>query len=189
MEQYKPAIKQGVIMGVVSLLVFLVLYAIDPMIYAKPTGWMILVVVNFLAIPIVFTVVGIRDTKKNFTFYKFGNALAAGMVTGIVSAVIVLLFNVVFMTVIDPQWEQQLAEEVLNSTEEFMEKMGAPDEAIEEAMAKAREEGASKPQGVLGQVKSTLGGIGWYLILSLIIAAIYRDKEPRVEQEVDEIGS
>tara|TARA_B110000879_G_C11005756_1_gene444925 strand:- start:59 stop:628 length:570 start_codon:yes stop_codon:yes gene_type:complete len=188
MEQYKPAIKQGVIMAILSILVFLVLYAIDPMIYAKPTGWIILLVVNFLAIPIVFIILGVRDTKKNFSYFTFGNSIAAGMVTGIVASAIVLVFNILFMTVIDPQWEQQLAEEVLVSTEEFMEKMGAPDEAIEEAMAKAREDGAGKAQGIMGQAKSTLGGVGWYLVLSLIVGAIYRDKEPRVEAEVDEIG-
>ncbi len=176
-------------MAVLSILVFLVLYAIDPMIYAKPTGWVILLVINFLAIPIVFIILGVRDTKKNFNYFKFGNAIAAGMVTGIVSAAVVLLFNIIFMTVIDPQWEQELAEEVLNSTEAFMEKMGAPDDAIEEAMDKAREDGAGKPQGIVGQVKSTLGGIGWYLVLSLIIGAIYRDKEPRAEIEVDDIGN
>ena len=188
MEQYRPAIKQGVIMAILSILVFLVLYAIDPLIYAKPAGWIILLVVNFLAIPIVFIILGVRDTKKNFSYFTFGSSLAAGMVTGIVASVMVLTFNILFMTVIDPQWEQQLAEEVLISTEEFMEKMGAPDEAIEEAMVKAREDGAGKAQGILGQAKSTLGGIGWYLILSLIIGALYRDKEPRVEVETDEIG-
>lgn len=38
MEQYKPAIKQGVTMAILSILVFFVLYAIDPLIYAKPAG-------------------------------------------------------------------------------------------------------------------------------------------------------
>ena len=189
MEQYKPAIKQGVTMAILSILVFLVLYAIDPLIYAKPAGWIILLAVNFLAIPIVFILLGVRDTKKNFSYFTFGNALAAGMVTGIVASAIVLTFNILFMTVIDPQWEQQLADEVLISTEEFMEKMGAPDQAIEEAIAKAKEDGAGKAQGIMGQIKSAVGGIGWYLLLSLIIGVIYRDKEPSVEAEVDEIGS
>lgn len=189
MEQYKPAIKQGAIMAVVSILIFLVLYAIDPLIYAKPKGWGIMLVVNFLALPILFIVLGVKNTKGNFTYYKFGNALAAGMVTGIVSSLIVLVFNILFITVIDAAWEEQMAQEVLNSTEELMERMGAPDEAIEEAIAQAKEGGAGEPQGVYGQMKGTLSGIGWYLILSLIVAAIFRDKEPRFEPEIDDIGN
>ncbi len=187
MEDYRPAVKQGVRMAIFSVLIFLTLYAIDPMIYAKPAGWVVLLVGNFLAIPIVFLILGVRDTKKNFSVFTFGTALSAGMVTGIISTVVVLLFNIVFMTIIDPEWEQQLSEEVMVSTQELMEKMGTPDEVVEEAMQKAREEAAAKPKGIIGQMKSSLGSLGWYLILSLIIAAVYRDKGSKEEALIDEV--
>lgn len=187
MENYRPAVIKGVAMAIFSILIFLILYAIDPMIYAKPAGWAILLVGNFLAIPIVFLILGVRDTKKNFSVFTFGTALSAGMVTGIISVVVVLLFNAVFLTIIDPEWEQQLSEEVMVSTQELMEKMGAPDDTVEEAMQKARDEAANQPKGIIGQMKSSLGSLGWYLILSLIIAAVYRDKAPKDAEATDEI--
>ena len=36
LEQYKPALKQGVTMTIIGLLIFFITYAIDPLFLAKP---------------------------------------------------------------------------------------------------------------------------------------------------------
>ena len=179
LEQYKPALKQGVTMTVVGLLIFFVTYAIDPLFLAKPKGWMVLIVVNMLALPIYFLIMGAKACKPNFDYYSFGKAFNAAFFTGVVAAVLTLAFNVVFVNVIDTNWEAEMAEEVLNSTEAFMEKMGAPQDAIDKAMDDARSQGANKPKGFMAQLQSTGGGLLWYAVIALIIALVQRDKEPK----------
>ena len=177
MNKYQPAIKQGIIMGAVSILLFLVLYAIDPMFYAKPMGWVTVFVVNFLALPIVFMILGARNTKPNFTPFRFQEAFISAFLTSVLATVVMLVFNFIFITVIDTTWEKELGEEIIRSTETFMEDMGAPQEAIDEAMIKAKVDVEKRAMGVMGQLKSALGGLGWYLILALIIGAIQKDKK------------
>ncbi|MFT6112405.1 MAG: putative neutral ceramidase superfamily lipid hydrolase [Bacteroidia bacterium] len=177
MNKYQPAIKQGIIMGAVSILLFLVLYAVDPMFYAKPMGWVTVFVVNFLALPIVFMILGARNTKPNFTPFRFQEAFISAFLTSVLATVVLLCFNFIFITVIDTTWEKELGEEIIRSTETFMEDMGAPQEAIDEAMIKAKGDLENRATGVMGQLKSALGGLGWYLILALIIGAVQKDKK------------
>jgi len=177
MNKYQPAIKRGVTMAFAGIIVFLVLYAIDPMYFARPIGWVTLLAVSLLALPIVFMILGARDTKANFTPYTFGNAFLAALLTGVTAAVLTLVFNTIFMTVIDPVWEAQLAEEVMLQTELFMEKMGAPQEAIDEAMEQAKVKNESQAKGIVGQLRSTVGLVLWYAILALIIGAVQKDKK------------
>ncbi len=177
MKEYNPAIKQGIRMGVVVILLFLVIYAIDPMFFAKPKGWMVMLAANFLAIPIVFMILGCRDTKVSFTPYNFGNAFNAAFFTGIIAAVMSLMFQLIFVSVIDTAWEGELMEEVRNSTEQFMIDMGAPQETIDAEIAKAEAKGAYNPKGFLGALKSTGGLLFWYALLALIIGSIQKDKK------------
>jgi hypothetical protein len=177
MNKYQPAIKQGVIMGTVSILLFLVLYAIDPMFYAKPTGWVTVFVVNFLALPIVFMILGARNSKPNFAPFRFQEAFVSAFLTSVIATVVLLGFNFIFITVIDTAWEKELGEEIIRSTETLMEDMGAPQEVIDEAIAKAKVDLKNRATGIIGQLKSALGGLGWYLILALIIGAVQKDKK------------
>jgi len=60
-DLYKPSIDQGLRMGVISILIFLGIYAYDPLFFAKPMGVLTLLTVNFLALPIVFMILGGRN--------------------------------------------------------------------------------------------------------------------------------
>ena len=184
MNKFQPAFKRGAMMAAVGIIIFLILYAIDPMYFARPIGWFTLLAVNFLALPIVFMILGARDSKANFTSYTFGHAFLAALLTGVTAAVLTLVFNVIFMTVIDPVWELQLADEVMLQTELFMEKMGAPQEAIDEAMEQAKVKSESQPKGIVGQLRSAGGLVLWYAILALIIGIIQRDSKPKEDQIV-----
>ncbi|MGK0368732.1 MAG: hypothetical protein ACJAYZ_000597 [Bacteroidia bacterium] len=182
MNKFQPAFKKGAMMAAVGIIIFLILYAIDPMYFARPIGWFTLLAVNFLALPIVFMILGARDTKANFTPYTFGHAFLAALLTGVAAAVLGLVFNAIFTTAIDPVWESQIADEVMVQTELFMEKMGAPEEAIDEAMEQAKIKNESQPKGIVGQLIGTAWFILWYAILALIIGLIQRDRKPREDQ-------
>ena len=93
-------------MGVIGILIFLVMYAIDPFLFAKPAGWITSIAVNFIALPIVFMILAARDCKPNFSPYNFGKAFNAAFFTGVISAVVGLVFSIFFTMVIDTTWEQ-----------------------------------------------------------------------------------
>ncbi|MCH1473876.1 MAG: DUF4199 domain-containing protein [Bacteroidia bacterium] len=178
---YKPSIDQGVRMGIITIVIFLGIYAFDPLYFAKPTGWITALVVNLLALPIVFMILGAKNTKVNFTPYTFGNAFNAAFFTGVVSSLIVLGFNAIFMTLIDSTWEQSIFEETMNTTESLMTDMGASQDDIDEAMEKANEAYADQPKGLVGAMMNTGKGLVWYAILALIIGAVQKDKKTEEE--------
>lgn len=188
MEQFKPAIRYGVIMGVVNVIVFLAMYAIDPVIFAKTSGLMLMLAINAIAIPIVFIILSMRDTKVGFSFFSFGDALKAGVITAGIATLIALVFNILFITVIDPAWEAMVMEETINTAEEWLEKSGLPEEAIEQAIDETRAKMEAEPRGIVQQLKGMIIYMGWYLVLSLIIGAIYRDKKEDILPEISDIG-
>ena len=60
MNKFQPAFKKGAMMAAVGIIIFLILYAIDPMYFARPIGWFTLLAVNFLALPIVLQIMALR---------------------------------------------------------------------------------------------------------------------------------
>lgn len=177
LENFRPAIKQGIIMGVISMLLFLVAYAIDPMFFGTTKGMMLNMAVNMLILPILFMVMGARDSKQNFSPFTFGNAFGAAFITSICAAVVLFLFNTVFLTVIDPNWEAEILQEALNSTELLMEDMGASQDVIDDAMEQTKEKMDKQAKGVFGALKTAVGSLFWFAILALIIGAVQKDKK------------
>jgi hypothetical protein len=178
MDKFRPSIKHGLTMGVISIVVFLLQYALMPDSFGNLTGWMVQLVVFFLALPIVFMILGARDSKANFGFYSYGNALMGALSVGLVSAIVVLLFNLVFMYAIDPDFDNVIKEQVMSAMEERFENANMSDEQIKTFMEQ-QEAQFEKNKGLLGKLMQTGFGLVWYLILALIIAAIYRDKQPK----------
>jgi len=178
MEKFRPSIKHGIIMGIISIVVFLLQYALMPDSFGNMTGWILQLVVFFLALPIVFMILGARDSKANFGFYNYGNALLGALLVGVASAVVVLLFNLVFMYAIDPDFDNVVKEQVMSGIEERLENANMPDEQVQEIMSK-QEEQFEKNKGLVGKLKQTGYGMGWYLLLALIIGAVYRDKQQK----------
>ena len=134
-------------------------------------------------------ILGARDTKATFTPYTFGQAFSAAFLTAVVSALLVLVFNVVFLTFIDPTWEKELYEEVVRNTETFMEDMGAPQESIDKAIEKMKEDNKNRTMGVAGAAKQTGIGLVWYAILALIIGAVQKDKKGEEQIEIEDLGN
>ena len=176
MNQYRPAIKQGIIFFVVSTILFLGIYAFDRLFFAKPAGWIVMLVAFALALPIVFMILGARDTKPNFKPFTFGNAFMAAFTTALVATILTILFNILFFTVIDPAFQADIAEAAMESTEEFMENMGAPQEEIDKAMEQA-EARSENQTGIWPQTLQQLKFLIWYAVLALISGAVQKDKK------------
>jgi len=66
----------------------------------------------------------------------------------------------------------------MSGIEERLENANMPDEQVQEIMSK-QEEQFEKNKGLIGKLKQTGYGMGWYLLLALIIGAVYRDKQQK----------
>jgi hypothetical protein len=176
MEKFRPSIRYGLIMAVISIVVFLIQYAFMSDSFGSMTGWLIQAVVFFLALPIVFLILGARDCRPNFNPYTFGNAFVASFMVGLVSAIVVLAFNILFNTVIDPDFQEMIQEKVMTGIEERLENANMSDEDIQKMMERQEEQFAAN-SGIIGQVKQTGYGLVWYLILALIIGAVQKGKK------------
>lgn len=176
MEKFKPSIRYGLVMAVISIVVFLIQYAFLPDSFGNAKGWLIQAVVFFLALPIVFLILGARDCRPNFEPYTFGNAFVAAFTVGVVSAIAVLAFNILFHSVIDPDFQEMMQEKIMSGIEERLENANMSDEDIQKMMERQKEQFDAN-KGILGQVKQTGYGTAWYLILALIIGAVQKDKK------------
>lgn len=177
-EKLKPAIRIGLIYGLITTMIFLLVWALAPEMFGS-FSWLITQGVLFmLALPIVFMIIGTRDTKAkaNVEHYSYGNAFKAAFTVALVASLFGLVFNIIFHTAIDPEFDSRMKEVVMETTLERLENANLDDDMIDEQMSKA-EERMDNQAGVMGKVKSTLWGLVWFAILAALIAIVYKDKK------------
>lgn len=186
MNEYRPAIRYGVIMGIVQLLIFLVFYAIDPYFFATIKGGLINFAIGFIALPIVFMILAARDTKANFTRFPFGKAFNAAFFTAIVSVLIMLVFNLIFNTVIDPDYQKNFQNASLENQLELMESQGVDEATLEEVETKARERVDNQSMGpVAMQLMGSGVMLAWMAFLALIVGAVQKHSKRELEEMTD----
>jgi hypothetical protein len=129
------AVKNGLILGGISVVLTLVIYAIN---YA------ILVQMKMMLLSILVSVgyavyAGINYRKEIGGFISFGKAYQHGFIMFAASGVVSVLFSFLLYFVIDPELPGKLTEASLANTEEMMRGFGMPEDQMDEAMEAARE--------------------------------------------------
>lgn len=188
MEQYKPAIKQGLYLGLLGVLIHLVTYAIDSELFLATNYGLFTTVVLGLAGPILFMVLGAKNSKLNFDHFSFGKAFSAAFMVGVVAMIISLAYTLLFNNVIDTEMGDWLYETQMEAQVDKLEEAGYDDEMIEKSMDMAK---MWKPYttGNLGALLMHGLFLFWYAILALIVGAVQRTKGDPFSNEVNEIGS
>lgn len=180
MEETKPsptlvshAVKNGAILAGISIVFILVCYAVD---------YTLLVQLKLLLLSLLISVgyaiyAGINYRKEIGGFLSFGKAFQHGFVLFAVSGIIYTLFTFVLYYAIDPELPEKLKEAQLVNTEEMMRNFGMPEDKLDEALEKAREDMKSQ----YSPVKMIIGyliSLIIYAILALISGAIVKKKQP-----------
>ena len=157
------AVKWGAICGATSIFLSITLYAIDYTLMAQLKFLFI-----FLLIYLGITIYAGIDYRNSVGRYlSYGKAFQHGFLVLAVSGLVATIWNFLLYNVIDPELPQKLGETIVENTRTMMEGFGAPEERIEEEIAKAQER--TKDQFTpLGQIK----GYGFILIFSAVMAAI-----------------
>lgn len=168
------AIKHGLILSAISIVLTLTFYAVDYTLLATiKIGLLSLVI--FLGYGVY---AGLAYRKEIGGFMSFKDAFIHGFIVFAFSALISTVFNILLHTVIDPELGQKLTEVAVQNAEEMMRKFGMPEgDQMDEAIEKARVDAAGR---------YTLGGLAlgyiWALIgcavFALISGAIVKKKEP-----------
>jgi len=171
------AIKSGVILAVISIVITLLIYIIDPLLMIK---WWFGLISLFLAI-ILVSYFGIQFRNEGDGYLDFKGSFMYSMVMFIVSGLIGTLFMMFLYNVIDTDLPGRLSEATKEQTIQMMSNFGASDDVIDQTIAQAEENGDfTNPFTFMGQLKAFGIAIIIYIVLSLITGAIIRKKEPEL---------
>ena len=165
--------KLALIVIVFGITMFMVSYLGDPSFMFKNwwigffSQWLLPIALGFYAIN------GARKANGGYISYKTALGVSSfGLILGTTVAVI---FNVLMFNVIDTGFKALMEEETLQFTYDILEKFGADDTQIEEAIAELEKRDSF---GVTSQFKGLTLVSLFYLVISLILAAVMKKNEP-----------
>jgi hypothetical protein len=169
------AAKWGGILAIASIFVVMVLYAVD---YTLMAGFTFILLM--LAVGVAFVIyAGINYRNSIGGYIPFGKAFLHGLLVFAIAGIISTGFNLLLYYVIDPELPENLTEAIITNTEETMANWGAPQESIDQAIDKMRED-MPKNFTVGGLVKGYFTALIWYVILSLITGLIVKKNQPEM---------
>lgn len=161
----------GLIAALAYLLVFVVMYLAG-------TGTFTNYGLTFLtmAIPIVFAVLACRRQKKyNGGFLSFKEALKISFGILVMASLATTVFSYLLFNFIDQPFAESLKQVTIEKTQEFMSKMGTPQDAVDKAVKDIMEKDIYSA-GSLFQNFMTVCILNF--IIALIISAIVKKNKP-----------
>ncbi len=170
---FQHAVRWGLISGIIVVLLTVVYYVVD---ISLIVNWKVGLLT--FAIYIGFAIyAGIQYRGLEGGYLAYGKAFQHGLVLFAIAALVSTAFNLVLYTVIDPELPGKLADAAVAQTESMLRGFGTPEDAIEEAMDKARGdmENQFSPAGV---AKSYLYALIGCAVFALITALFVRKNEP-----------
>jgi hypothetical protein len=173
----QSAVRPGIILGLVSLVLTYVAYFIDSS-YLASGYFGLVVLVLFFALIIYF---GKEYRKEVGGFMSFGTAFNFSFFAILTSGVIGLIGNMLLFQVIDPSLPQVLGDITFESQLKMMENFGAsPDSLAPEVLDDMRKASASNFT-LVGQLKGFGFGLIAYAIIALILGAILKKKDKSLD--------
>ncbi|MEQ8904879.1 DUF4199 domain-containing protein [Ekhidna sp.] len=170
------AIKSGLITGVISIVLSLLIYIVDPTIFAI---WWLMLLLMLVYVGIV-TYFGIQHRNLEGGYLSFGKAWVYSMTALVTYSLVGMVFSILLFTVIDPELSEIVTDAVVEKSEAMMRNFGMPEDQMDEALEKTRTDTLDRFT-VMGSLKGFAWGLIINAILSLISGAIIKKKEPELE--------
>ena len=169
------SLKYGFILAAVSIVVSLTLHFINPVLVYTSFAAQIGIFILFIALLVVS---GINIRKEIGGYWSFGEAFKAFLIISLILAITATLYNVILMKFIDPDLPAKAAAAIEDAQRAMMAKFGLGNEEIDEALAKAGNM-QEKLEPTFKNILTSFGvSIAMYGVLSLILSAILKKKEP-----------
>lgn len=164
----------GIATGIFSSLITATIYAIDLNLF---TSWWVgvLIMTTYLVIGIVL----LSKTKKELNgIFPFKEAFTTYFIAAVIGILISTCFNILLFNFIDPAAKDTLKELTIKYTISMMQKFGTPASAINEAIAKLKE---NDPYSIVELLKGSVFSIVFSSIFGLIMAAFFKSKSTSQE--------
>jgi hypothetical protein len=172
---YNEGGKAGLIIGLVTIVITTLAYAIDYRIMANFSfGFGIM---GMLLVMLFYFYVTWRKGRGGYVSFK--EAYMFGLLTMIMSGVINLMYTAVLYGVIDPDLPNKLMDSVIENTVRMMEGFNLADSDIDDAIDQLEDQPGQF--SVFSMVKNFPFQILFYMGLSLLMAAIFKKDRPPFE--------
>lgn len=170
----KNAINFGVISGIFGVLVTTLMYLIDLKLFVNM--W---IGFGMIAIYITIGCVLLSKSKKdNQGIMTFKEGFSTYFLSALIGILISTAFNIVLFNYIDTNARETVTEHLLDMQVGMMQKFGARQQDINEAIVKIKESSQFSVKGQLFGICQALVGT---IIFGLILAAIFKSKSPSEE--------
>ena len=161
----------GVYLGVFMILLTVLAYAFSLELFTK--WWY--GIFSFLVL-LVVSILAVRNAKKHkISYFSFKNAFTTYFITVFVGMLIATAFSILLFTVIDTEAAQVVNEKTIEASRSMMERFGAPEAEINKALAEME---SNNQFSVGNQLKRFVYSLGFYLVIGLIIALIFKERNP-----------
>ncbi|MGI9552595.1 MAG: DUF4199 domain-containing protein [Aurantibacter sp.] len=175
-SQQSHVIKWGLIIGIINIIVVLLVYMVD---VTMMVGFSFLGIFLVLNIALIIYA-GIEWRKANGGFLSFKSAFLTTFFTFVVAGLLGTAFNLLLYNVIDTGLSETLTDASIEQAESMMERFGMPEDQMDEALEKARAD-ATDRFSIGGQLMGFVYGLIFYAVISLIVGAIIKRKNPEEE--------
>lgn len=173
---FNEAGKAGLIMGLVTIVLTTLAYAIDYTIMANFSfGFGIMAL---LLVMIIYFYIQWRKGRGGYVTFR--DAYLFGLLTMVMSGVINLAYTSVLYGIIDPDLPSKLLDAVIESTVRMMESFGLPDGEIDKAIEQLEDQ--PDQFSVIAMLKNFPVQVLMYGAISLILAAIFKKERPPFEE-------
>ncbi|OIQ22140.1 MAG: hypothetical protein BM557_01835 [Flavobacterium sp. MedPE-SWcel] len=170
----KNGVNFGLILGIVSILIGATLYAIN---LEFMVSFWIGIIIFFINIGIAIFAI-IKSKKGMEGFISFKEAFTAYFITMAIGSAFYVVFMILLLNVIDPGAKEIISELLIEKTVTMMQGMNVPTDAIKEAVKNMQETDNFSP---VSQALSYVWSLLFYIIVGLIIAAIFKKNKPMFE--------
>ena len=167
----------GLINGGISIVFTVILYLGGAKMFVNPIAYCGMI------LPIVVCVIGGIQVRKQQGYLEFAQALKVTFLILVLGALIATIFQYVLFNYIDVPFREALAQVTAEKLEQFMHKLGAPDDKIDEAVQKTlSKNNYTIGNLLLGYVMTCIGSF----IIALIVSAIIKRKRSPFENSFNQ---
>ncbi len=173
----QSAVRPGLIIGLVSLVITYIAYFIDSS-YLASGYFGLIALVLFFGLIIFF---GKEFRKESGGFLTFGTAFNFSFFAILISGIIGLVGNILLFHVIDPTLPQVLGDLTFETQLEMMEKFGQNPDSMPSETLDAMKEASASNFTLVGQLKGFGFGLIAYAIIALILGAILKKRDKSLD--------
>ncbi|MEE2771612.1 MAG: DUF4199 domain-containing protein [Bacteroidota bacterium] len=166
----KVSVAYGIYLGVALILITVLAYAFDLALFTK--WWFGILIILFTVIMGGFA--ASKAKKASTELFTFKKAFGSYFLTIFIGTFIGLLFSFLLFNVVDPAASETLTELTMESTRAMMERFGAPEDQINEALRNMQD---NNQFSLVNQLKGYAFQLVLYALLGLIVSLIVREKE------------